>query len=81
MVRIQFIISVALFLIFIVVMPQIGISGFIMQMYPCLAAGYFILFLMYGGMFFLYYYNDLLGAILTSATFLVTAKNLATEFI
>lgn len=72
LVRIQFIISVALFLIFIVVLPQIGISGFIMQMYPCLAAGYFILFLMYGGMVFLYYYNDLLGAILTSATFLVT---------
>ena len=56
LVRIQFIISVALFLIF-------------------------ILFIMYGGMVFLYYYNDLLGAILTSATFLVTAKNLATESI
>lgn len=72
LVRIQFIISVALFLIFIVVLPQIGISGFIMQMYPCLAAGYFIMFVMYGGMVFLYYYNDLFGAILTSAAFLGT---------
>ena len=72
LVRIQFIISAVMFLLFIVILPQIGISGFIMQMYPCLAAGYFILFLMYGGMVFLYYYNDLLGAILTSAVFLVT---------
>ena len=29
------------------------------------------MFLMYGGMVFLYYYNDLIGAILTSASFVI----------
>lgn len=71
LVRVQFIISVVLFLLLVVILPQFGISGLIMQIYPCLAAGYFIMFLMYGGIVFLYYYNDLIGAILTSGVFLV----------
>lgn len=40
-----------------------------MQIYPCLAAGYFILFLMYAAIIFLYYYNDLKGALITSIVF------------
>ena len=71
LVRVQFIISVIVFLMFVVILPQLGISGLVMQIYPCLAAGYFVMFLMYGGMVFLYYYNDLIGAILTSLSFVV----------
>lgn len=71
LVRVQFIISVVLFLMFVVILPQMGISGLVMQIYPCLAAGYFVMFLMYGGIVFLYYYNDLIGAILASGVFLV----------
>ena len=67
--RIQFIISAALFLIFTVVMPMLGFSGTVMQIYPCLAAGYFVLFIMYGELIFLYYYNDLLGAVMTAGVF------------
>ena len=40
-----------------------------MRMYPCLAAGYFILFLMYSEMIFLYYFNDLNGALFTAGGF------------
>lgn len=67
--RIQFIISVILFLLCTVLLPQYGFSGLVMQIYPCLAAGYFILFLMYAAIIFLYYYNDLTGAAVTSVCF------------
>ncbi len=67
--RIQFIISVILFLLCVVFLPQFGFSGLIMQIYPCLAAGYFILFLMYAAIIFLYYYNDLTGAMTTALSF------------
>lgn len=72
LVRIQFIISICVFLICIVMLPQYGFSGLVMQFYPCLAAGYFILFLMYSAIIFLYYYNDLTGALVTAIVFLVT---------
>ena len=72
LVRTQFIISVTIFLLFIVILPQMGISGLVMQIYPCVAAGYFVLFLLYGALIFLYYFNDLVGAFLVSAVFFVT---------
>ena len=67
--RIQFIISVVIYLICIVVLPTIGISGMTMKIYPSLAVGYFILFLMYSAIIFLYYFNDLKGAVLTAVVF------------
>lgn len=70
LVRIQFIISISIFLICVVMLPQYGFSGLVMQIYPSLAAGFFILFLMYAAIIFLYYFNDLIGAMLTSLFFL-----------
>ncbi len=69
LVRIQFIISVVVYLVFLVFLPRFGFSGMTMQIYPCVAAGYFILFVMYAGVIFLYYFNDLNGAVLTSVMF------------
>lgn len=69
--RVQFIISVVIYLLCVVLLPQLGFGGIIMQMYPCLAAGYFILFLMYAAILFLYYYNDFTGAFLTALSFLL----------
>lgn len=69
LVRIQFIISVAVYLLCVVVLPQFGFSGMVMQIYPCLAAGYFILFLLYAEIIFLYYFNDLTGALAASVSF------------
>ena len=69
LVRLQFIISVVVYLLCIVILPKYGFGGLVMQIYPCMAAGYFILFLMYSAIIFLYYYNDLTGAVLTSLSF------------
>jgi len=72
LVRIQFIVSVVIFLLCIVLLPQFGFGGLVMQIYPCLAAGYFILFIMYAAIIFLYYYNDMRGAVMTTVGFCVT---------
>lgn len=72
MVRIQFIITVVVFLLCIILLPQYGFSGLTMRIYPCLAAGYFVLFIMYAEILFLYYFNDLKGALLTSLVFCLT---------
>ena len=69
LVRIQFIISVVVYLLCIVLLPGYGFGGMVMRIYPCMAAGYFILFLMYAADLFLYYYNDLNGAVLTTLVF------------
>lgn len=72
LVRLQFIVSVVLFLLTIIFLPRIGYGGMIMQIYPCLAVGYFILFVMYSEIIFLYYYNDMDGAVITSLIFFAT---------
>ena len=69
LVRVQFIISVVVFLVFLVFLPQLGFSGLVMQIYPCLAAGYFTMFIMYAAIIFMYYFNDLTGALRTSLLF------------
>ena len=42
-----------------------------MEIYPCLAAGYFVIFLLYSCIIFLFYFNDKTGALLTTFSFLV----------
>ncbi len=69
LVRVQFIISVVVFLICMLILPALGFAGLVMQIYPCLCVGFFILFVMYSEILFLYYYNDLNGALLTSVSF------------
>ena len=72
--RIQFIITVVVFLLCILFLPRLGFGGNTMRIYPCLCVGYFMLFLMYAEILFLYYFNDLTGALLTSVSFcLLTA--------
>ena len=69
--RIQFIITVVVYLLCIVLLPLFGFSGLVMSIYPCLAAGYFILFLMYSAILFLYYFNDLSGMVWATLSFFV----------
>ena len=70
--RVQFIISLILFLICMILLPRFGFGGLTMRIYPGVSAGYFILFLMYAEIIFLYYFNDLTGAVMTGLTFCVT---------
>ena len=71
LVRIQFIVTVVVFFLCMILMPQFGFGGLVMQIYPCLAAGYFVLFTMYAEIIFLYYFNDMKGALFTALTFTV----------
>lgn len=72
LVRIQFIISMILYFIVVIFLPGAGYGGLVLEFYYCLAAGYFPLFIMYSAMLFLQYFNDLWGALLTSALFFLT---------
>ena len=69
LVRIQFIVSVVVYLLFVIFLPQVGYAGMVMRIYPMVAAGYFVLFLLYAEIIFLYYFEDLNGALLTSICF------------
>ena len=69
LVRLQFIVSVFIYLIFVIFLPGMGYGGLVMRIYPMVAAGYFILFLMYSEIIFLYYFEDLNGALLTAMSF------------
>lgn len=79
LVRIQFVISVILYFLCMIVLPEVGISSIVLQIYPLLAVGYFILFVMYYAIIFLYYYSDLPGAVLVSGVF-CTATAVASIF-
>lgn len=72
LVRLQFIVSVILYLLFIIFLPMMGYAGMVMRIYPMVAAGYFILFLMYAEIIFLYYFEDLQGALLTAGCFFLS---------
>ncbi len=67
--RIQFIITVVVYLLCLIVLPIFGFSGMVMSIYPCLAAGYFILFMMYSAILFLYYFNDMSGMVWATLSF------------
>lgn len=69
--RIQFIITVVVFLLCEIFLPRFGFGGLVMQIYPALAAGYFVLYLMYSAILYLYYFEDLNGSLLTALIFCV----------
>lgn len=69
LVRLQFIVSVVIYLIFVIFLPRMGYAGMVMRIYPMVAAGYFVVFLMYAEIIFLYYFEDLSGALLTAVSF------------
>lgn len=71
LVNLQFIIAIIVFFIAILVFPRIGFSGLIMDIYPQLAIAYYISFLMYAELIFLYYFDDLTGALLTGLIYVV----------
>lgn len=71
LVRLQFIVSVIIYLLFVIFLPGMGYAGLVLRIYPMVAAGYFILFLMYAEIIFLYYFEDLKGALFTAFSFCI----------
>lgn len=70
-VRVQAIISVIIFLLVIIFLPDYGFSGLEMTIYPSLAAAYFGIFTMYCNIIFLYYFNDAKGTFYTGSIFFI----------
>jgi len=70
-IQIQMIITVVIFLVAIIFLPQFGFGGMVMVIYPGLAAAYFLIFVMYSLVIFLYYYDDEKGALLTTLVFFI----------
>lgn len=71
--HLQFIVSVIVYFILVIILPLIGFSGLTMDIYPQLAVGYFITFLMYSELLFLYYYDDLNGSFINGVIFVVVS--------
>lgn len=69
--RMQFIVTTVLFLLCIVFLPRFGFGGMVMRIYPALAAGYFILYIMYAALLYLCYFEDLNGAMFTGVVFCI----------
>lgn len=65
LVYVQFSISVVLFLLVELLYPYMGLGGKTMDIYPMLAVGYFVSFLMYANILFQQYFTDYTGSMLT----------------
>lgn len=70
-VRIQAVISVIIFLLAVIFLPDYGFSGLEMRIYPGLAAAFFCIFIMYCNNIFLCYFNDNTGVFLMGVIFLI----------
>lgn len=69
LVRLQFCVSIVIFLLANIFLPILGCSGITMQIYSLMAVGYFMSFLYYSLMLYLYYFNDLSGAAISALIF------------
>jgi uncharacterized membrane protein/glycosyltransferase involved in cell wall biosynthesis len=67
--RIQFIVSLMIFLLFSAVAPSLGFTALEMDIYRLLAAAYFVTFLMYANIILLYYFSDNTGLLLSTSVF------------
>jgi uncharacterized membrane protein len=70
LVRIQTILSIIVFLIVISVASFAGFGGAVMEIYPSVTAGYFVVYVMYCLVVFLFYFDDKVGAVISFAVFL-----------
>lgn len=69
MVYIQFAISIIIYLLAVIFLPMIGFGGMTMEIYPLMAVGYFISFIMYSNILFLQYFTDYKGTVITGLIF------------
>lgn len=70
-VGVQAIITATLFLIGIIILPNLGFGGSVLTIYPSLVGAYFPIFLMYCNIIFMFYFNDNKGAMVTSFLFFI----------
>ncbi len=73
LINIQSVITAILFLVGIIFLPQLFFSSIIIEIFPILSLGYFILYLMYCVIIYLYYFNDQIGCLFLSCIFLIAS--------
>ncbi len=71
MLQIQMLITVSLYVLFLLLLPLIGVTGLTMEIYPMLAVAFLVIYMMYMLLVFMFYLNDHAGALLTTASFLL----------
>lgn len=67
----QIIITILFYLLIKIFAPSFGFGGMTLEIYPSLAVAYLVIFLMYGNMVYLFYFNDNRGAFYTGFIFFV----------
>lgn len=72
LVAIQALITAIIFLIAIIILPNLGFGGSVISIYPSLVCAFFTIFLMYCNIIFMFYFNDSKGAMLTSIVFCIS---------
>lgn len=72
-IQIQSIVNILVYLGAIAVLPKLGIEGLVLTMYPVLSVAYMIIYLVQCLMIYLYYLNDVSGAITVGFTLLAGA--------
>lgn len=73
LVNLQFVLAIIIYFLAIIILPIIGFSGLVTEIYPQLSVGYFVLSLMYALLLFLYYFNDLNGTLINGLIFSVVS--------
>lgn len=83
----QLAITSVIFLVLLIFGPYIGFSGMIMEIYPVLAVSYLGIFLLYGNLVYLYYFDDTKGTLLSALAYFagtvlgtLVSKNLPVAF-
>ena len=67
----HFIIAAGGFFLITVILPSVGLYGLTTEMYPCVAAAYFVMYEMYYQLMLLSYFDDQAGMLAVCAAFLV----------
>lgn len=68
-IRFQFIITIIIFILAMIFLPDFGFEGLILSIYPALAAAYFVTFIMYCEVIFLFYFDDGVGTCMVTIGF------------
>ena len=68
-IEIQIIFTISIFFISLLVLPMLSVGGIITSILPTLTVAYFVLFIMYGMIIFIYYFNVYDKALMTSVIF------------
>lgn len=71
-IQLQIIVNLTAYIVAQVFFPRLGVEGDILSMYPALSVGYMIIYLIQCLMIYLFYLDDMTGAVMTGAVFLLS---------